>query len=70
MTRQDILDRIRVVREELQALEDELEELDNASNATDSLPMRIDDYRRYGRQMILPGIGLQGGFSQLLHRVI
>ncbi|KAL7009900.1 hypothetical protein EMMF5_000808 [Cystobasidiomycetes sp. EMM_F5] len=60
MTRQDILDRIRVVREELQALEDELEELDNASNATDSLPMRIDDYRRYGRQMILPGIGLQG----------
>jgi adenylyltransferase/sulfurtransferase len=31
-----------------------------ASTNTASLPLSLEEYRRYGRQMILPEIGLKG----------
>lgn len=31
-----------------------------ATSVEQKLPLPLDDYRRYGRQMILDGFGLQG----------
>lgn len=61
--RERITGRIRELRAELAELEDKLEELDQAEleqRTPAHLPLRLDEYRRYGRQMILPGIGLPG----------
>lgn len=65
-TRADLIDRIGRLRAELAGLEDQLADLDEKETAARTpphLPLRLDEYRRYGRQMILPGIGLPGLYS-------
>lgn len=61
--RDKLQSRIEVLRTELKQLEAELQTLDdedqNARTPQD-LPLRLDEYRRYGRQMILPPFGLTG----------
>lgn len=62
-TRKDLAERISKLRAELAELEDQLGELDKQeqdARTPSHLPLRLDEYRRYGRQMILPGIGLPG----------
>lgn len=64
--RERIKAKISSLRAELAELEDQLEELDNEDQARKTpagLPLRLDEYRRYGRQMILPGIGLPGALT-------
>lgn len=34
---------------------------DNAESGPSSRPLELEEYERYGRQMILPGWGIQGG---------
>ena len=36
------------------------------SSKMTALPLALSDYKRYGRQMILDGFGLEGGFTHLL----
>lgn len=58
--------KLSAVRQELAELERNLHELDlqeQQARTPKDLPMMLDEYRRYGRQMILPGFGLPG----LLH---
>jgi adenylyltransferase/sulfurtransferase len=70
-------EKIRALRAELATLEDQLQELDNKeleAKTPAELPLRLDEYRRYGRQMILPGIGLPGSstdlvLQQVLHEI-
>ncbi|KAK9893821.1 hypothetical protein P389DRAFT_108984 [Cystobasidium minutum MCA 4210] len=61
--RNRLTSRIAQLRAELAELEVKLEQLNNESVAQKTpteLPLKLDEYRRYGRQMILPGIGLPG----------
>jgi hypothetical protein len=44
----------------LQGLEEELSILPSESEAQSDLPMELIEYQRYGRQMILDGLGLEG----------
>jgi len=59
----NLQERIQVLETELQQLRDQLApktqhaELGQSSS---TLPLELDEYRRYGRQMILDGFGLQG----------
>jgi adenylyltransferase/sulfurtransferase len=32
----------------------------SSSGSTNNLPLSLEEYKRYGRQMIMPEIGLQG----------
>lgn len=62
-TRTDLETRIEALRAELSSLEAELERLDDVEQEASTpaqLPLRMDEYKRYGRQMILPGFGLPG----------
>ena len=62
-TRHELQTRIEALRAELSSLEAELERLDDAEQEARTpahLPLRLDEYKRYGRQMILPGFGLPG----------
>ena len=38
-----------------------------AADAKKDWPLELDEYKRYGRQMILPEIGLPGRFSSGVH---
>ena len=61
--RNQLEERIHALRNELVTLEDELERLHDIEQerlTPEHLPLRLDDYIRYGRQMILPDFGLQG----------
>jgi len=61
--RERLTSRISKLRAELAELENELDELNQREQQERTpahLPLRLDEYRRYGRQMILPGIGLPG----------
>ena len=42
----------------------------SASSTSDSLPLPLNDYRRYGRQMIIDGLGLPGVPSTLNLRLL
>lgn len=62
--RQEIQKRITELKSELHDLEEELRRVESEANSSSKhLPMHLDEYRRYGRQMILPGFGLQGAFD-------
>ena len=69
--RADLCRRIEAIESQLSELREELKKLDNPTNhacmpVTTSLaaetkwPLDADEYRRYGRQMIIPEIGLEG----------
>jgi len=61
--KQELQKRISDLKSELCDLEEELRRVENVEserNSSSKLPMHLDEYRRYGRQMILPGFGLQG----------
>lgn len=67
--RNRLTSRIAQLRAELAELEVKLEQLNNESVAQKTpteLPLKLDEYRRYGRQMILPGIGLPGDSTSAL----
>ena len=69
--RNDLEMRIEALRAELSSLEAELERLDDAEQEARTpvhLPLRLDEYKRYGRQMILPGFGLPGARPDLRAR--
>lgn len=69
--RSALRDRIASIRTELAKLEDELQELDDRDQrdcTPNDLPMLLDEYKRYGRQMILPGFGLPGALDVMLRR--
>lgn len=69
-SQEELRSRISQLRAELAELEDQLEELDNLEQEQKTpahLPLRLDDYRRYGRQMILPGIGLPGSYDTAIY---
>jgi adenylyltransferase/sulfurtransferase len=60
--------RIRALEEELQGLRSKQKSLTEAKNKSlttqlPSLPLELQEYIRYGRQMILPKIGLPGQLS-------
>lgn len=69
--REALVSKIASLRAELADLEDKLVQLDKdevARRTPADLPLQLDEYRRYGRQMILPGIGLPGeGFDSVVH---
>lgn len=61
--RSELKAKIHAVQRELAELENELQALDDQDQrdrTPKDLPMLLDEYRRYGRQMILPGFGLPG----------
>lgn len=63
MARQQLEAKIRALRAELADLEEKLDQLnanEQRQKTPEHLSMMLEDYRRYGRQMILPGIGLPG----------
>ena len=63
--RKHVEERINALRVEISKLELELEQLSDTEqerSIPENLPLRMDDYRRYGRQMILPGFGLPGNW--------
>lgn len=57
------------LRSQISRLQDELTSLESNEEAADvdstSLPLERSEYRRYGRQMILDGFGLQGSRTAL-----
>lgn len=57
----ELQNRIRSLEDELSTLKAQLRSLEDREMEQKSrkLPLRIDDYKRYGRQMILPGFGLE-----------
>ena len=64
--RSELQDRIAAIRTELAELERGLQELDDQDQrerTPKERPMLLEEYRRYGRQMILPGFGLPGALE-------
>ena len=54
-----VRERIRLLRREIADLEAELRDLEEPITPEEAhLPLRLSEYRRYGRQMMLPGFGL------------
>lgn len=39
------------------------DEADNVTGTPQKWPLSAEEYRRYGRQMIVPGVGIQGLFT-------
>lgn len=64
--REELQARVRALRAELFDAEEELARSadegahDGRGTAESNLPLSLVEYRRYGRQMILPGVGLPG----------
>ena len=59
---------LRSLREQLAAVEEKgVQNLKGLSLEEDPVtrkwPLELEEYKRYGRQMIVPNIGIQGGFS-------
>lgn len=49
------------LRQELAKIEDEIAQDENPS--TQKWPLSPNDYERYGRQIIVPNVGVQGKFQ-------
>jgi uncharacterized small protein (DUF1192 family) len=59
-------DGTNAVKKSLQGLE-----VDDASPVTHGKwPLSAEEYKRYGRQMIIPSIGIQGIFYSILFRIL
>lgn len=74
---QRLSNQIRALEEVLADLKKQLSEVEDGarsgsalSEAQDERPLALDEYRRYGRQMILPHIGLEGQLRLKKARVL